>query len=141
MEIVKQTAILELKLDIQDAEIRKNQLTQLRAEYSDNKYIIINWHKSKHVDNVYVFDRFNKSFIQAVEQAIETNPFKHVPGINYEGQFIVQEIDDRFIDPKYYNIEVRKRGSFNTLINAFDEYLQINKDKIIDDLYNHILPH
>lgn len=139
MEIVKNTAISNIQLDTQNAEIRQNHLNQIQLEFSDNKYIIINWHKSKHSDNVYIFDRFNEAFIQAVEQAIETNPWKHVPGINYEGQFIVQEIDDRFIDPKYYTIECRKRNLLH--LNNYDEFLKINKDQIIDDLYNHVLKH
>jgi hypothetical protein len=141
IEIVKNTAIEVVQLDTSNVENKTQQIQQIQTNYFDNKYIVFDHHKSKHDHKVYVFDRFNENFIKAVEHAIDTNPFKHVPGINWEGQFIVQNIDDRFTDPKYYNIEVRKRGSFNTSINAFGEYLQINKDKIIDDLYNHILPH
>ena len=141
IEIVKDTAIEITQLDTSNIENKIQQIQQIQTTYSDNKYIIIDHHKSKHNHKIYVFNRYNENFIKAVEHAMDTNPWKHVPGLNWEGQFIIQTIDDRFTDPKYYTIDVRKRGSFNTLINAFDEYLNIHKDKIIDDLYNHILVH
>ena len=141
MEIVKDSAIETIMLDTTNEENKKNQIQQIQTTYSDNKYIIVDHNKSKHNHKIYVFNRYNDNFIKAVENAIDTNPWKHVPGLNWEGQFIIQTVDDRFIDPKYYTIEVRKRGSFNTSINAFDECLNIHKDKIIDDLYNHILVH
>lgn len=141
MEIVKDSAIETIMLDTTNEENKKNQIQQIQTTYSDNKYIIVDHNKSKHDSKIYVFDRYNDNFIKAVEHAMDTNPWKHVPGLNWEGQFIIQTIDDRFTNPKYYTIEVRKRGSFNTSINAFDECLNIHKDKIIDDLYNHILVH
>lgn len=141
MEIVKDSAIETIMLDTTNEENKKNQIQQIQTTYSDNKYIIVDHNKSKHDRKIYVFDRYNDNFIKAVEHAMDTNPWKHVPGLNWEGQFIIQTIDDRFTNPKYYTIEVRKRGSFNTSINAFDECLNIHKDKIIDDLYNHILVH
>lgn len=97
--------------------------------------------KIEYNSDIYIFDRFNQSFIQAVEQAIETNPFKHVPGLNYEGQFIIQEIDDRFFNPKYYTIKVNKKSNSDKYINYYSEFLEINYNQIIDDLYNHVLKH
>jgi hypothetical protein len=140
IEIVKDTCVFQLKLDTQNSENKRNQLNQLQTEYFDSKYIIIHHHKTKYTDNAYVFDRFNELFIQAVKNAIETNPFKHVPGLNYEGQFIIQEIDDRFTDSKYYTIEVNKRND-SKYFNSYSEYLKINYNQIIDDLYNHVLKH
>jgi hypothetical protein len=75
----------------------------------------------------YEFVRFDENFIKAIEQIIKTNPNKHCRGINYEGCIFLLEIDDRFTDKRYWSLTKDKKGN---------EMLTINKDLIIDDLYN-----
>lgn len=72
-------------------------------------------------DKVYKFYRFNSDFIKAVEEAIKSSPYPQ-----YEGPLVIINIDDRFTDPKYYTITKHFRR----------EQFEVNKDLIIDCLYN-----
>lgn len=82
----------------------------------DQDYIYI-----KYKNNQYKFYRYNPKFIESVEKAIKESPF-----LQYEGPLHIVNIDDRFTNKKYYNIE--RLPTYETLT--------INKDAIIDDLYN-----
>ncbi len=72
---------------------------------------------------VYKFNRFNNQLISIVEEAIATSPYPQ-----YEGPLTIINIDNRFTNKKYYTID---KGSKH-------EYFQVNKDTIIEDLYNTI---
>jgi len=75
--------------------------------------------------NIYKFNRYNKLFIEKVEEAINSCSY-----YQYEGLLNIVNIDDRFTDTKYYTISCK----FNSKITI--DYLSIEKDKIINDLYN-----
>ncbi len=83
----------------------------------DNIYI---WYDN----DLYVFNRYNSDFIAAVEQAIASSPY-----LQYEGPLHVFTKDPRFTDKKYYEI-TRYEGRTERLI--------VNKDLIINDLYNQL---
>ncbi len=87
-----------------------------KNEDIDHIYIIYN-------GVVYMFNRFNKDFISKVEEAIATSPYHQ-----YEGPLTIINIDDRFTNKKYYTI---------TKTFRYEEF-QMNKDLIIDDLYNNL---
>ena len=72
-------------------------------------------------DKVYKFNRFDSNFIKAVEEAIKSSPF-----LQYEGPLHIINIDDRFTNPKYFTITKHNRY----------ETFELNKDLIIEDLYN-----
>lgn len=88
--------------------------TEDAREDSDHIYII-----EKNV--IYKFNRFNIQFISKVEEAIATSPYPQ-----YEGPLTIINIDDRFTNKKYYTI---------TKVIRY-EHFKVNKDAIIDDLYN-----
>ena len=87
---------------------------------ADNDHIYI-----KYQNILYKFNRYDQQFINKVEEAINENPYKHCPGINYEGHLYISNIDDRFTNRKYYTITKYRNH----------ELLNIHKDLIIDDLY------
>jgi hypothetical protein len=90
----------------------------------DNNFIYINYN-----NQIYEFNRYDKNFIQKVEESQELNPNKHC----YDGEwgcFHIFEIDNRFSNKKYYSI--KKTGKDQ-------EYIEILKDAIIEDLYNNCL--
>ena len=70
---------------------------------------------------LYKFNRFNSEFINAVENAIKSSPF-----LQYEGPLHIINIDNRFTNPKYFTITKNFRY----------ETFELNKDLIIEDLYN-----
>ena len=72
-------------------------------------------------DKVYKFNRFDSNFIKAVEEAISKSPYPQ-----YEGPLHIINIDDRFTNPKYFTITKNFRY----------ETFELNKDLIIEDLYN-----
>ena len=114
MEIVKSTGtILDNAGDIYF--VNKNDLDHIYIEY--NKLL-------------YKFNRYDKQFIEKVEESIDQDPYKNWKGINYKGHLIIGHIDDRFTSPRYY--EIRKIG-----VHCVDK-LEIRTDLIIDDLYNKI---
>jgi len=77
-------------------------------------------------DKTYVFNRYDQFFINKVEEAIESNPYKHMPGASYEGHLTIEHVDDRFTRKKYYSIE--KHGPHH-------EELIIHHELIVEDLY------
>jgi hypothetical protein len=85
-------------------------------EDSDHIYIVFK-------SIVYKFNRFDNQLISIVEEAINTSPYPQ-----YEGPLTIINIDNRFTNKKYYTIN--KRPKF--------ECFQVNKDAIIEDLYNTI---
>jgi len=89
---------------------------------NDDDFMYIKWE-----NEIFKFDRFDEKLIKNVEYIFETNPYKHCPGMNYEGFVIIEEIDDRFTDKKYWNITKDKKGN---------ETLHINTNQIIEDLWN-----
>ena len=79
---------------------------------------------------LYKFNRFNSEFINAVENAIKSSPF-----LQYEGPLHIINIDDRFSNPKYYTIKKMIVSKKSHILESFE----VNKDLIIEDLYNGIL--
>lgn len=96
--------------------LEKNLYISTKTMKEDQDYIYI-----KYKNNQYKFYRYNPKFIESVEKAIKESPF-----LQYEGPLHIVNIDDRFTNKKYYNIE--RLPTYETLT--------INKDAIIDDLYN-----
>jgi hypothetical protein len=99
--------------------LEKNLYISTKTMNEDQDYIYI-----KYKNNQYKFYRYNPKFIESVEKAIKESPF-----LQYEGPLHIVNIDDRFTNKKYYKI-TRENGH---------EYLTINKDIIIEDLYNNQL--
>ena len=64
--------------------------SDITAEYIHNDLdnIYINYKKV-----LYKFNRYERQFIQKVEDAMDANPFKDCPGINYEGHLFVFNVD------------------------------------------------
>jgi hypothetical protein len=89
---------------------------------NDLKYIHVKYDKK-----IYRFDRFDKAFGECVEHLQETNPYKHCPGLIWEGCFHVANIDDRFINERYWSIK-QNRGN--------NEHVLIHNEKIINDLFD-----
>jgi hypothetical protein len=81
----------------------------------------------KYTNYYYKFNRYDEQFIEKVKEAIETNPYKNYPGINYEGHLHIIDIDDRFTNKKYYTIDNSNKQQENIIIH---------NNLIIDDLYN-----
>ena len=79
---------------------------------------------------LYKFNRFNSEFINAVEEAIKSSPY-----LQYEGPLHIINIDDRFTNSKYYTI---KKMIVSKKSNIFETF-EVNKDLIIEDLYNSTL--
>lgn len=111
IDLIKHLAVSCIKWTTDYPEILK--------QFSDIKYIILLRWISKHNKYIYIFDRFNPDFIQAIENADFMHPF------------VVEEIDDRFNDPRYYKINQTVATHMNDRI----ETLEIKKDQIINDLY------
>lgn len=84
----------------------------------------------KYNERVYKFDRYDPDFIEKVEQSRELNPYKYYPEEDSWGVFHIFEMDPRFQDKRYYNI---KRNGRN------QEFIEIDKDKIIEDMYNKVI--
>ncbi len=98
--------------------LEKNLYISMKTMNEDPDYIYIRYKK-----NQYKFYRYNPKFIEVVEKAIKESPF-----IQYKGPLHIVNIDDRFTNKKYYKI-TREHDC---------EILTINKDAIINDLYNSI---
>lgn len=99
--------------------LEKDLYISIKTMNEDQDYIYIKYKK-----NQYKFYRYNPKFIETVEKAIKESPF-----IQYEGPLHIVNIDDRFTNKKYYKI-TRENDC---------EILTINKDAIIEDLYNNKL--
>ena len=76
---------------------------------------------------LYKFNRFNDKFINTVEEAIKSSPY-----LQYEGPLHIINIDDRFTNSKYYTIKKMIVSKKSHILESFE----INKDLIIEDLYN-----
>lgn len=106
---------------VRSMEIIKSLGEIVKTVDDDPDYIYVKYNKQ-----IYKFNRYDKNFILRVEQIYNENLFKNCPGINYEGPFFICDVDDRFKNKKYYDIDVTKRNK---------ESLTILKDVIIEDLY------
>jgi hypothetical protein len=102
----------------------KNVIDNEEYNKQNDDYMYINY-KNK----FYKINRYDKTVIEKIEHAMNTNPFKHVPGLNWEGCFHIYNIDDRFTNKKYYQI-TRYHNN---------ESIIILTNKIIDDLYSNVL--
>ncbi len=78
-------------------------------------------------NSLYKFNRFDSNFIKAVEEAIKSSPF-----LQYEGPLHIINIDDRFTNIKYYTIKKMIVSKKSHILESFE----VNKDLIIEDLYN-----
>ena len=84
----------------------------------------------RHQKKIYKFNRFDPLFIKAVEDAIASSPY-----LQYEGPLDIVNIDERFTHPRYYKINKMCDNKLSFITETF----AVNKDQIIDDLYNNSL--
>lgn len=109
MEIVKETGcVIDNTLSNEDI---MNDLNNIYFVYEKEK-------------KIYKFNRYDTLFIEKVEHALQTNPYYHYPGNNYEGPFMIYDLDDRFLDQ--YTIKK---------LSLYKETVEIEKDSIIEKLY------
>lgn len=98
----------------------KNVIDKEEYNKKNDDYMYINYKKT-----FYKINRYDKTVIEKIEHAMVSNPFKHAPGLNWEGCFHICNIDDRFTNKQYYQI-----NRYNN-----NESIIILTNKIIDDLY------
>lgn len=135
---VTMKVVLQVFSDIMNEVKRVMEIVKSTGTIVDNTgdiYFIIN----SDVDHIYIeynkllykFNRYDPKFIEKVEESIDQDPYKNCRGIDYKGNLIIGSIDDRFTNPRYY--EIRKYGVH------FVDKLEIYTDLIIDDLYNKMI--
>lgn len=141
LNVVNKTATVKISLDLSNNESYASQINKINMDYPDvNKYIKLVYRPSRHVKHLYVFERCNSDFIEAIEHALNTIP----SNINVENaQFVINEIDDRFSDPIYYKININEYTNINECFNhcLLKETFEINYEQIINDLWNHKIAH
>jgi len=106
----KSEFIRVMKLVEQFGEIVDENITNDEIK-NDNNYLYV-----PYKNGLYKFNRFNSEFVNAVE----------------EGPLHIINIDDRFTKPKYYTIKKMIVSKKTHIVETFE----VNKDLIIEDLYN-----